>query len=347
MQEIRHIPVRAHDGTQLMAYDCGGGPGPTLVLCNGLGGNIDAWRYFTAFFGPRHRIVSWDYRGLYRSGPALGADYSVSTHADDGLAVVQAFGLKKVVLVGWSMGVQVSFEIIRRHADQVLGLVLVNGTYGRPLATAFAPLLKTSPIKPWIPAILRAAEAVSHLAQPAQPYAQKLVQTKLALTFLKGLGLVSATLDESAFMELASQVAGLNMPRYMAILNSLGDHCAEAVLPSIERPVLIVTGDRDLFTPVEQSREMARRIVGAEMLVIPSGTHYTPLEFPELIHLRVQKFLRERLGFDSDAPLVQQPAPPAETPAKAPKTAGDSAVDPLPTPKPAKRPARAKKPAAE
>lgn len=308
MLEIRHVPVRAFDGTELMAYDCGSGPGPALVLCNGLGGNIDAWRYFTDFFGKRHRIVSWDYRGLYRSGPAKGQDYSVSTHADDGIAVLDAMGIGPCVLVGWSMGVQVSFEIVRRHAKRIDGLVLVNGTYGRPLATAFAPLLKTSPLKPLIPAILRAVEAVSFLAEPAQPYAQKVVQTKAALTVLKGLGLVSATLDERAFVELASQVAGLHMPRYMAILNSLGDHCAEAVLPSIEKPVLIITGDRDLFTPVAQSREMARRIAASELMVIPSGTHYTPLEFPELIHLRVQKFFRERLGFDPDSLATAAPA---------------------------------------
>jgi pimeloyl-ACP methyl ester carboxylesterase len=311
MKEIRHLSVTAHDGTALMAYDCGptgAGPhGPTLVLANGLGGNIDAWAYFVDFFGEHHRIVSWDYRGLYRSAAAAGSDYTISTHADDGIAVLQALGVERAVFVGWSMGVQVSFEIVRRNAAFVQGLVLINGTYGRPLATAFAPLLKQSPIKPMIPAILRALEAVSHLAEPAQPYAQKAVRLALTLQFLKATGMVSSTLDQKMFVELAAQVAGLNMPRYMAILNSLGDHCAEAILPQIDKPTLIVSGDRDLFTPVDLAREMARRINDAELLVIPSGTHYTPLEFPELIHLRVQKFLRDRLGFDSTvAPQPQQ-----------------------------------------
>lgn len=299
MIAIRHIPVQASDTTPLMAYDCGRGDGPVLMLANGLGGNIDAWRYFIEFFGPRHRIVSWDYRGLYRSGAAAGNDYTLSTHADDGVAVMDALGITSAVWVGWSMGVQVSFEVARRNSQRIQGLVLINGTYGRPLATAFAPVLKASPLQPMIPAILRAAEAVSFLAQPAQPYAQRIVQTRAALATLKALGLVSATLDERMFVELASQVAGLDMPRYLAILNALGDHCAEAILPQIDRPTLIVSGDRDLFTPVEQSRQMVRRIPQSELLVIPSGTHYTPLEFPELIHLRVQKFMRERLGFDA------------------------------------------------
>lgn len=310
MREIRHIEVKAQDGTLLMAYDCGpsgSGPhGPTLILANGLGGNIDAWAYFTDFFGKNHRIVSWDYRGLYRSAAAAASDYTISTHADDGIAVLRALGVTDGVWVGWSMGVQVSFEVVRRHASFVKGLVLINGTYGRPLATAFAPLLKQSPLKPMIPAILRALEAVAHLAEPAQPYAQKVVRLKATLKVMQALGMVSSTLDQRMFTELATQVAGLNMPRYMAILNSLGDHCAEAILPQIDRPTLVISGDRDLFTPVELAREMVQRIPEAELLVIPSGTHYTPLEFPELIHLRVQKFLRDRLGFDGSA----QPSPP-------------------------------------
>ncbi|MSP91604.1 MAG: alpha/beta hydrolase [Myxococcales bacterium] len=296
MRPVRELRVAAQDGTDLCAYDTGGGDGPTLLLCNGLGGNLDAWQYFVDEFGGRHRIVSWDYRGLYKSGAPQGNDYTVSTQCEDGRAVLDALGVKQAIFVGWSMGVQVSFELYRHHRERALGLILINGTYGRPLATAFAPVLRGSPIVPLLPAVTRALEAVAHLSAPVQPLAQKIAQTRISLKVLKLLGLVSASLDERVFLELAGNVAALDMPRYMATLNSLADHCAEAMLPRIDVPVLIVTGDRDLFTPVEQSRNMAMRIPGAELLVIPSGTHYTPLEFPELIHLRVRKFVKERLG---------------------------------------------------
>lgn len=303
--DIVQSQVSAPDGTLLAAYETGGGPGPVIVLVNGLGGNVDAWRYFIDYFGPQHRIITWDYRGLYNSSaPAAGHDYTVSTQAADLRAVMQHYGVDKAVLVGWSMGVQVSFEFFRHHSEMVQGLILINGTFGKPLATAFAPLLQGSPVVPLIPAVLRAVEAVSFLAEPLQPLAVRVSQTKIALTVLRGLGLVSASLDEKVFVALAKEVAALNMPRYMATLNSLGDHCAEASLPLIAVPVLIVSGDRDLFTPVDQSRVMARRIPSAELLIIPSGTHYTPLEFPELIHLRVTKFMRERLAFDRQKPVA-------------------------------------------
>ncbi len=299
-----HTRIAAHDGTELAVYEVGSGPGPVLVLANGLGGNLDAWQYFIDYFSPNHRILSWDYRGLYNSGPCSGggSDYTVATQAADMRCVLEHFGVKSAICVGWSMGVQVCFEFYRHHPERVLGLLLINGTFGRPFATAFAPVLGNSPLVPLVPAVMRAVESVSHLAAPAQPYAQKLARTRTSLKVLKMLGLVSDSLAEDVFLELAGEVAGLDMPRYMATLNSLGDHCAQAVLPQVQVPTLIVTGDRDLFTPIAQSRHMAAQIRGAELLVIPSGTHYTPLEFPELIHLRVSKFLREHFGFDRDQP---------------------------------------------
>lgn len=298
MIEIQYSEVTAADGTLLAAMECGSGPGPVFVLCNGLGGNINAWRYLIDEFGPHHRIVSWDYRGLYRSGPAApGTGYDVQTQVGDLKAILAHFGVDKAVLLGWSMGVQVSFEAWRQLPEVVLGMVLINGTYGSPLTTAFSPVLKDSPLAQMLPAIAKGMEAVAHLAEPFQPMAQKVTKTKLALQVVKKLGLASEALDEKMFLTLASEVAGLHMPRYMATLNALAQHSAADLLATITVPVLVVTGDRDMLTPLAQSREMVKAIAGAELLVIPSGTHYTPLEFPELIHLRVEKWLRERLGF--------------------------------------------------
>jgi pimeloyl-ACP methyl ester carboxylesterase len=38
---------------------------------------------------------------------------------------------------------------------------------------------------------------------------------------------------------------------------------------------------------------MARRIRGAELLIVPGGTHFVAVEYPELLNLRIEKFFRE------------------------------------------------------
>jgi hypothetical protein len=47
---------------------------------------------------------------------------------------------------------------------------------------------------------------------------------------------------------------------------------------------------------------MAERIPGAELMMVPLGTHTTPLEYKELVELRVERFLRDRLGIPLSAP---------------------------------------------
>jgi pimeloyl-ACP methyl ester carboxylesterase len=41
---------------------------------------------------------------------------------------------------------------------------------------------------------------------------------------------------------------------------------------------------------------MADRIPGAEMFVLRGGTHAAPIEQPVSLELRLEKFLRERVG---------------------------------------------------
>ncbi len=50
------------------------------------------------------------------------------------------------------------------------------------------------------------------------------------------------------------------------------------------------------FTPMWLSRCTARLIPNAELLIVPGGTHVTPLEQPELVDLRLERFLGERVS---------------------------------------------------
>ncbi len=300
MFEIRETHLMAADGTPLAAYTCGSGEGPPLVLSHGLGGNIAAWRYLVDNFGGHHRIVSWDYRGLYRSGPAAPpSDYTVPTHVADMGAVMDHVGVDRAVLVGWSMGCQVNLEMLRAAPQRVLGLVLINGTFGRAADRAPGPSLGD-----WLqlaPKILRGAESFAPTLRHLRHLLPDLARSQLLLEFLRGAGLVGDTADRRLFAELAGEMAGLDPGVYLATLNALGAHCAKASLPDVQVPTLVIAGDRDLFTPVANSERVAKQIDGAELMVIPSGTHYTPLEFPELVDLRIEKFVRERLGFNRSA----------------------------------------------
>jgi pimeloyl-ACP methyl ester carboxylesterase len=77
---------------------------------------------------------------------------------------------------------------------------------------------------------------------------------------------------------------------FLGMLRHASEHTAFDHLPEIEVPSLVVAGTADTFTPYWLSEEMRDRIPGAEMLTVPGGTHVAPIEHPELIALRLEKF---------------------------------------------------------
>ncbi|NUN15515.1 MAG: alpha/beta hydrolase [Myxococcales bacterium] len=262
------------------------------MLTNGLGGDIHAWHHFVTHFAPSTRIISWDYRGLYASS-TLGQRTSVTMphHLEDMVAVIGAARCEKIVLVGWSMGVQLNFEWMRNYGDRVNGIIAINGTAGTPFRTAF----QTDLVERHIP---QAFEFIRKYWQKAAPWGARLAGSQAFLRSLQLLGLVGHTLKSNDFMDLAKAFAKLDFGVYSDILESVGNHSAHDVLPTINVPTLIMAGQHDLFTPVTTAREMSEAITDAELYVVPGGTHYCPLEFPELTNLRIEKFLRDRLGWN-------------------------------------------------
>jgi pimeloyl-ACP methyl ester carboxylesterase len=74
-------------------------------------------------------------------------------------------------------------------------------------------------------------------------------------------------------------------------------------LSKIDVPMLIVAGEKDGFTPSWLSAIMQSRVRDSELCTVPMGTHTAPIEMPELVNLRLKRFLDERV-----MPLLSQSA---------------------------------------
>lgn len=283
--------VTSRDGTRIATYSTGRLNGPVVVLAHGLGGSMVAWRHFIRYFEPKYHIISWDYRGLYGSQRPRDESWSITKHCEDLEAVLEAKSVEKAIFVGWSMGVQVNLEYYRKRPEQFIGMVHINGTAGKPFATAFNSEVFQR-IAPLALEILRNAAPAVGLVGPC---ASTVAKSRAIIALIKATGLCAPTLDEQIFSEIAGDFLRLDFDAYSRIFRALGDHDARDVLPLVKVPMLVIAGDRDLFTPLDTAREMVEKVSQAELSVIPGGTHYTPIEYPMMVLLRIEKFFRERL----------------------------------------------------
>jgi pimeloyl-ACP methyl ester carboxylesterase len=117
-----------------------------------------------------------------------------------------------------------------------------------------------------------------------------------SVDLFKLFGVLAPTADLSVARDMAGDFAELDFKCYGKIFLKLGEHDAGDILHRIEVPTLIVAADRDLFTPLSVAERMHEKIRGSELFVIRYGSHYAPIEFPDCLNLRVEKFLREHGG---------------------------------------------------
>ncbi len=271
--EQRHVV--ASDGTRI-GYQVRGN-GPCVVLANGLGGTYLAFKYLYDALGTDYKTICWDYRGLYSSAaPKDPRANTMAHHIDDLITILAAEHVDDFVIVGWSMGVQVGFESIKRHRARVRGLYAINGTYGKTFRTVMGSRL----IGQTIPMLLKLVRAQASLVGRAT---KRGAGSDALISAMKRVGLVSETIDIEIFRQVAAGFQHVDWVIYSDLLSRLDEHDAEDVLPTIDVPVSLVTGDRDLMTPPATAEHIHRLVPSSRLVVIKGGSHYTPVEYPAIL----------------------------------------------------------------
>lgn len=274
---------------------------PTLLLANGLGGKLYAWEPFLERFAGRYRIVTWDYRGLFRSErPRRTKALSIPHHAADAIAILDAEGVERATLVGWSMGVQVSLETALEYPERVEGLILLNGTFGHAFQTGLQPLVRL----PGFPLLLhgvveRLTRQPTRLADWVRAAARS--EFHLALVGRLLARLFGDPRLEDMYRQYCEDVFGESFPIYLRLFQELDAHSVYHLLPEVRAPTLVVSGGLDWLTPARQSFAVARRIPDARHVHLRLGSHFALLEAPE----RVLSACEELLARKAPASLAE------------------------------------------
>jgi pimeloyl-ACP methyl ester carboxylesterase len=116
--------ARSGDGVPIH-YTVEGRGEPALVFVHCWNCDRHFWDAQLRAFRKTHRVVAIDLAGHGDSGKDR-KDWTIEAFGDDVKAVVDKLGLKRVVLVGSSMGGPVSLEAARKLGGKVVGIVAVD-----------------------------------------------------------------------------------------------------------------------------------------------------------------------------------------------------------------------------
>lgn len=262
------------------------GSGPPLITCDGLACDGFIWPYLIDYLVRDYQIIRWHYRAHGRSNiPSELGTLTIEQTARDLEAVREALGLEQAVLTGHSMGVQVILEYYRQFPDRVGGLIPMCGSYREPLDTFH----NNDALRRVLPYLRTVVDAAPELTQNVWEQAVPSTFSRLVATLAETNPRLMRSRDIDPYLE---HVARMDVDAFVTFLENVADHNADPILPTIDVPTLVIAGEDDAFTPLFRSREMADAIEGAELLIVPGGTHVAPLETPDLINNQVETFLR-------------------------------------------------------
>ncbi|HWN27265.1 MAG TPA: alpha/beta fold hydrolase [Actinomycetospora sp.] len=271
--------VVSRDGTWIRTWD-NEGAGYPVVISNGMGAPPSAWPLLADPDCGVH-AVSWYHRGLDASQRPADLDrITVEDHAADLEAVMDAAGMERAVLVGWSLGVNVAFAFARDHPERVAGILAVGGRAGDPFPILFGP---TGVLREWREPLGRMGAWALRWVGPPVAVTAAMVPPVLD-TFQAFLALAGAppTPGLTAASAAAREFATHPWTWYSRLVLAAGEQ-GPMDTSFATFPVTVVAGVLDNLAASDDLRRAARDLPDARFVSLLGG-HFLPLQYPARLH---------------------------------------------------------------
>jgi pimeloyl-ACP methyl ester carboxylesterase len=248
-------------------------------------------------FDDRYTFVRWHYRGHGNSADPDDSDsLSIESLAADlheilGRLVEDGEISLPVVLIGHSMGCQVVLEYALTYPDDVVGLVPLCGSHGRPLDS----FRDTPGFKKLLSPLITAVDRAPRVAGVVWTHAMK---NPLSWSLASRTEVNPELVRRRDFLPYLQHMGRIRPGTFLRMLQHAADHTTLDRLSGLDIPVLVVAGEQDNFTPMRLSEEMVAALPRGELMVLEGGTHTAPLEMPDLLNERLDGFLRALPGWN-------------------------------------------------
>ena len=258
---------RADVGGHELAYEVHGDAGDWVVLIMGIGYARWAWEHQIDAFAARHRVLTFDQRGIGDSDTVL--DYTVADLGRDLVALMDAVGIERAHLVASSAGGFVGLQVAADAPDRVDRLVLASTAdhgafdiYGKPTLALFEAAPTLEPEERLTRFTLNAFSAEYGTAHPE--VISSIVERRTA---------------QAQSIEAYTAHANANLAF------DIRDRLAE-----VTAPTLVLHGMDDRVVRPVQGRELAEALPNASLEVLPVG-HLVFIEEASLFNATVLRFL--------------------------------------------------------
>lgn len=280
---VSHVVV---DGVEVAFSDVGvpdRRDEPALLLIHGLASYMPVWQRNLDALAQHHRVVAIDLPGYGKSSKA-NYDYSMAFYARIVDGVIDALGLRRVVLVGHSMGGQIALTHALKFPGKAERLVLIAPAglerFGRGEGSWLAEAVDKDYVAKTPPEAVYGNVAVNFYSMPKE--ARFMVDDRLRI-------IGGPDFDAFTYAVARSVYAMVHEP----VIDKLSQ---------IQVPVLVIFGEDDALIPNPvlhggTTRAVAeggtRLLPRGRLVMIPRAGHMVQFERPVEVDAALLEFLKE------------------------------------------------------
>lgn len=266
------MPTLTHEGATLH-YQPEGETGEPVLMIQGVGVIGNGWLPQARLLRDRHRVVTFDNRGIGQSTPGTGPRLTIELMARDALAVARHAGWESFHVVGHSMGGLIAQRLALTAPGAVRSLTLLCTVSRGADAVRLTPAILSSALRLRVGPRAARRRAFLELIYP-------------------GAALVGRDCDA-----LASELAPLfgrdladQPPILMKQAGALRRHDCTPELSAITGiRTLVVSAAHDILTPARCGRALAAAIPGASYVELPDAAHGAPMHLPAVITSLIER----------------------------------------------------------
>ena len=252
------------NGIKMHYFEKGEGH-PLILLHGGIGTAESNWKEHIEFFSKDFRVLALDSRGHGKTDNPSG-EFSYRLMADDVAEMIHELSLDKPLIIGWSDGGQIALEIGIRHPG--LAKAIIAGGVLSEITDYYANAMKGWGIEG--PGKVNIETMMEVIPQ----FTQKLPE------------LHSSVYGDEYWKKLVQDISKM--------------WCDPDAFPGdeiekIEDPTLIIAGDRDAASSIDECVKMYKKIQNAELALIPKADHDVYETKPDIFNVVVMEFLMRHM----------------------------------------------------
>jgi pimeloyl-ACP methyl ester carboxylesterase len=286
------------NGIQIEVEDSGGEGRPVVLLIMGLGMQLIAWpdEFVRTLVDAGFRVLRLDNRDIglsqsfdnagagnlvwqsirHRMGLPVRSVYSLQDMADDALGVLDELGIRRVHVVGASMGGMIAQRLAAAAPQRTASLVSIMSSSGArnlpgPRPDVAAALMRRPASRTEAALIAHSLGVVQLIASPAYPQDERTLTERITLGLRR-----------------AYRPGGI-VRQMLAIGADSGRH---ALLGRISSPTLVLHGEADPLVPIACGQDTARRIPGARFVSVPGMGHDLPAPVCDILLQHIIPFMQ-------------------------------------------------------